>query len=301
MSHDQLFKDLLRAFFADFLALFLPDIAGGVDTTDIAFLDTQTFTDVPDGALRIADVVAQVHTREGTPAVVLVHTEIQTQRGADLGKRMWGYNVSLRQRMDLPTISVVAVLSPGTAGVSLERYSERLFGHDYPLLEYWQIGLRDLPATEYMDAAPDLAVALAALMRPGLEGRPGLKIALLRRLRGSALDDARVFLLVNAVETYLKLEPDEEATLRSMLQREGDTTVEATELTWADEIMQRGLEQGLEQALLRVLRRRFGTLPDALIRQISTVHDPAQLETLIDATISATTLEEFTLALDQAG
>ena len=351
MSHDQLFKDLLRAFFADFLALFLPDVAAGIDPDAIDFLDTQTFTDVPEGALRIADVVARVQAREGTPTVVLLHTEVQTQREADLGQRMWVYNASQRLRSDLPVISVAIVLSPGTPGLSLERYGERLFGHEYPLLEYWQIGLRDLPAADYVHAAPDLAAALAALMRPGPEGRPGLKAALLRRLRGSDLNDARVFLLVNAVETYLRLEPAEEAVLREALRAEGDTTVETTEMTWADEMMARGREQGreqglaeglaqvqtwademlargreqglaeglaqaqsqademiaqgrergLERGLLRVLRRQFGVVPDALAARLDDVHDSSRLEALYDVALSAASLDEFARALDDAG
>ena len=57
--------------------------------------------------------------------------------------------------------------------------------------------------TTLAGATQDLAIALAALMRLGPKGRAGLKLELPRRLRASTLDEARLFLLVNRVETYL--------------------------------------------------------------------------------------------------
>jgi len=54
MSHDQLFKTLLRVFFADILALFLPALAARLVPASTTFLD------VPQGQRRIADLVARV-------------------------------------------------------------------------------------------------------------------------------------------------------------------------------------------------------------------------------------------------
>lgn len=98
------------------------------------------------------------------------------------------------------------------------------------------------------------------------------------------------------------LEPEDEATLRALLRAEGDTTVEASELTWADEIIRRdleqGMERGLEQGLLRVLGRRFGALPDTVTARIGAIHDPTKVEAPIDAAIAATAPDGFIRALD---
>jgi len=249
MPHDQLFKDVLRAFFSDFLALFLPNIAESIDPEDITFLDPQTFTDVPEGQLRLADLVAQVRTLDGKPELVRIHTEVQSQHDADLGLRVWEYNALLRLRVGHPVISVVLLPFARAGAVRRVRYSETLFGEEYVGLEYWQIGLRDLAADDYVAAELALGTALAALMRPGPGGRPDLKIAIIRRLRDSGVDDVRLFLLVNLVETYLTLDAVEEAALRSRLQAEGGDDVEATELTWADRLLQRGWEQGIAQGV----------------------------------------------------
>ena len=46
-----------------------------------------------------------------------------------------------------------------------------------------------------------------------------------------------LFMLVNFIETYLRLTEEEEAEFHARLRARGDRTVEATEMTWADEMM----------------------------------------------------------------
>jgi len=58
-GHDQLFKQLLRAFFADFLRLFDPETAAELDLDTLEFRDTEAFTDIPQGERRVADLVVQ--------------------------------------------------------------------------------------------------------------------------------------------------------------------------------------------------------------------------------------------------
>jgi len=72
MAHDQLFKDLLQAFFREFMELFFPDAAARLDFSSVVFLDKEVFTDVPEGAVREADVVARVQTITGETEVILV-------------------------------------------------------------------------------------------------------------------------------------------------------------------------------------------------------------------------------------
>jgi len=62
VGHDQLFKQLLQAFFADFLRLFDPDTAAALDLDTVTFVNPETFTDIPQGERRTADLVARVRT-----------------------------------------------------------------------------------------------------------------------------------------------------------------------------------------------------------------------------------------------
>ena len=47
IGHDPLFKQLLQAFFPDFLHLFDPDMAAALDLSTVNVRDTEAFTDIP--------------------------------------------------------------------------------------------------------------------------------------------------------------------------------------------------------------------------------------------------------------
>lgn len=155
---------------------------------------------------------------------------------------------------------------------------------------------------EVFTALP-LATALAALMKPGPGGRPTLKIALIRRVQTTRIDPARLSLIMNVIQSYLRLDPTEQQAFHDQLLAEGDTIVEATELTWAEEFIQRGLEQGLEQgreqgalaakretALLQ-LHARFGDLGPAVEARIAAADDLA-LNHILASIVLAQSLEE---------
>ena len=153
------------------------------------------------------------------------------------------------------------------------------------MLDYWQIGLRDLQAADYLGADQPLA----ALMQPGPAAKAALKLEALRRIGGSALDPARVFLLVHVVESFLPLRPDEE----SMLWQEGVLEMATTdlpwgELTWADRVRL----DTKRQVLARLLRRRFGDVPEALSVQIGAADTPA-VEAMFDRAVMVSTVEEM--------
>jgi len=202
-----------------------------------------------------------------------------------------------------------------------------VFGRTYVTFRYLQISLPRLPADDYLTKGP-LAAGLASLMRPASRGRAAriaLHLACLRGVQQAAeageLDDARMELLVNMIATYLPLSATERSELRVQLQREGDTTMEATELTWADRILLRGRTQGrregvaegrqegvaegrqeglrvARQVVLALLTKQVGPLPPSVGAGLDRIDDPRRLEALLNVALSARTLEEFTYALD---
>ncbi len=291
-GHDQLFKQLLQAFFADFLRLFDPETADNLDLSTVTFINPETFTDIPQGERRTADLVARVRTIMDVPELVLLHAEVQRKREPDFPQRMWEYYHLLRLRERLPVIPIALVLYPGREGIMLEEYSEGVFDRAYVTFRYLQISL------------PPLAAGLASLMRPAAKGRAAriaLYIACLRGVQRAVdageLDDARQFMLFNLIFTYLHLNAQERDAARVQLRQEGDTTVEATELTWADRMLlqgrEQGIEQGLRQAVLRVLVKQFGALPLSIGARLEQIGDAQRLEALLDVALSASALGEF--------
>lgn len=153
-----------------------------------------------------------------------------------------------------------------------------------------QISLPLLNATDYVRAESVLGASLASVMRlpSRREAQIALHVAALRRVREAVeagqVDDARAFLLVNFIATYLPLSDEERETLRVQLEQEGDPTMEATELTWAEQIFERGFQEGeqrgerrgeqrgeqrgslldMREAIRTMLRARFGAISPQL-------------------------------------
>jgi hypothetical protein len=83
--------------------------------------------------------------------------------------------------------------------------------------------------------------------------------------------------------------------------------------TWAEKIAEeswtKGLSEGLAEGQLlnsrkilrRQLERRFGPLPESLVRDIESCSDGAALESALDQVLEIRTLEEFRLGREDAG
>jgi hypothetical protein len=78
-SHDQLVKEILRVFFADFLSLVLPGTARRLRLGKQELLDKELFTDWPRGKRREVDLLARIPVRGTGKGPVLVHVEIETR------------------------------------------------------------------------------------------------------------------------------------------------------------------------------------------------------------------------------
>src|SRR5579862_3079888 len=96
VPHDQLFKDLLQAFFREFMELFFPEVAARLDFSEVTFLMQEVFTDIPEGERRTLDLIAQVMTLEGEAELILVHLEVQAERRSVFPMRMSEYYMLMR-------------------------------------------------------------------------------------------------------------------------------------------------------------------------------------------------------------
>ena len=193
-------KEILRAFFADFLSLVLPGVARRLNLGKQDFLDKELFTDWPYGKRREADLLARVPARGTGKSPVLVHVEIEARTRAGMDLRMWGYYMQARLRHCLPVVPIVLILQGGPAGVhrQVRKESSTLYTAGF---RYHAFGLSRCQSEDYLSRPKPLAWALAALMRPGRRTRAELKMACLRRIATADLTDNQSLLLVNFVET----------------------------------------------------------------------------------------------------
>jgi len=302
VPQDQLFKELLRAFLREFLDLFYPDISAQLDFGQVVFLDKKTFTDVPEGSRREADIVARVRTRDtGRSEIILIHVEVQTQRRAEFAYRMFEYYVLLRLRHRQPVFPVAVYLAPGGAGGGLndETYSENLFGSEIVSFRYKTVSLPNLPSDPDRPHTGAFAAALSALMRPGAAGRAEQKRRALRGVLQSDVDEARKSLLLYLIETYLPLDPSEQSEFEaltaqeaSVLQQDEETAMKPLPTT-IEEVYKRVAEDrsmlnGKRAALLRQVHLKFGDVPPDLAEKIAAARFEEELDPLLDRVLTAT-------------
>jgi hypothetical protein len=300
MPFDPVFKELLRAFFREFLELFFPEAAARLDLTEVRFLDKEVFTDLPEGSLREPDLVAETRTKEGEPEVILVHVEVQAQKGRAFPYRMFEYYALLRLRTKKPVYPVALMLVGGTGGITREVYEERLLGESILAFRYATVSLPDLAADSYLDSPNPLGPALAALMRPSRKGRARQKLESLLRVVRLPVDEARKSLLAHVVESYLKLtrreREDYDNYLRELPQVEVETMVTIFEQRGYEKGMRSGKEQGARTAkraaVAKVLRARFRSVPADLDSRLEAIEDLDVLERLFDRSLTASAIEE---------
>jgi hypothetical protein len=222
----------------------------------------------------------------------------------NLPYRIWEYNAlyTLRYKKSVISIELTPFARSGT--VELVRYTQTLFGQEYARLDYWRIPLGALNAEEYVKAEPVLGAALAALMHAQSDNRVDLRLAALERIARSGLDEARQYLLVNFVETYLTLNEDEQAVYEGLLDEGGHMAVQALEMTWGEKLREEGRQEGQavgreigalatkREMLLDVLRLRFGPVPETLAVTIAQADD-TWLTRLYHQAVLASSLEEL--------
>src|SRR5256885_16442465 len=88
MDHDRLFKELLRNFFLEFIAAFVPNVQQFIDSASIEFLDKEVFTDVASSDRHEVDLLVKARFK-AREAFFLVHVENQASAQEDFAARMF--------------------------------------------------------------------------------------------------------------------------------------------------------------------------------------------------------------------
>jgi hypothetical protein len=295
-SHDQLFKDLVVNFFADLVRLMAPRLARRLRPESATWLRGEVHTDLPEGARRELDLVAEVPAREGEPELVLVHVEIEAAARPGIGRRMWRYGMQLRLRHERPVLPLVLFLAGGPRGIAWRTERERLWEVELTRFRYLAWGIGGSTAERFVRRPEPLAWALAGLMRPRRWRPARHKLECLRRIAHADLDDARRFLLANCVQTYLQLEASEQESYRSLREHVDDEEVREMEMTWAEKMTEKGRVEGMRNLVLHLAERRWGGLDEVTRQRIEAIDSTASLESLHDRLLTAASPEEAGLA-----
>ena len=265
ISHDRIFKEFLDRFLPDFLELFLPDIAERLDLSHFKLLNRELAAGFPHQLHRIADFVAEVASKQGDPEIILVHIEVEASNKRTLPQRMFEYYSLLRLSQQKPVLPIALVLLPNAGGLCYQQYDETLFGHVTNSFFYFQVGLRDLPASDYVNRSNAVAQALAILMQQGVFGDATIKLHALQGVAESDLTMGDKLYLMNVINTYLPTTLLEETDMITL------DKIETYEMSWMEKYLQQGREQGREQG--RKQGRKQGIEKTLQAIRLLTQHD----------------------------
>lgn len=294
IDHDGLFKKLLSTFFLEFLELFFPDLSRTIDPNSVHFLQQEQFSDLTSGEERVIDLLVEVR-QAGEEMAFLVHVEAQASAQPNFTRRMFFYFARLYQKY-LQKVYPIVVFS-------FDRpYREEAHQHclEFPNLKvlefnFASIQLNRLNWRDFLNQPNPVAAALMSKMRIAPADRPKVKAECLRLLATLRLNPAKTRLISGFVDTYLRLNQQEEqvfvAEIGKLETSEREDVMEIV-TSWMEQGIEQGIEQGERSLVLRQLNRRVGELPQAVRAQIDILSLP-QLEALGEALLDFANLSDL--------
>ncbi|MES1241921.1 MAG: hypothetical protein ABUT39_09915 [Acidobacteriota bacterium] len=205
-SFHAFFRELFQTFLGDFLRIAAPDFSAHLlpDQARFPVLDLAGWSAEERDA---AGAVADVPTRAGGSATVLIHTEPGPLGPAETARRLSRYFLALQAKYVQPVLLTTVWLRGGRPGLNLESVSVNpLLGVEMVRIFYTAFGLGESRAEHYLERPEPLAWALAALMRPARRGPAAHRQACLRRIADIAkigLSDREARLLRMCVEDWM--------------------------------------------------------------------------------------------------
>jgi predicted transposase/invertase (TIGR01784 family) len=313
IDHDRLFKELIAAFFMEFIELFLPEVRDYIDAGSFELLDKEVFTDVTFGERHEVDLVAKVRFKE-QDTFFLVHVENQAQPQSNFARRMFAYFARLHEKHDLPVYPIALLTYDAPVSVQSDSYDVTFPDRAVLRFQFRAIQLNRFKWQDFVRQKNPAASALMAKMKIAPEDRARVKLECVRLLSTLKLDKARMQLIIGFVDTYLRLDQEEQARYGVELQKLGpverEKVMEVT-MSWREAALQEGLEQGVRQGfrqgkqegmlsvIAHQIERRFGQLDPATRERIEQLN-PDQLEGLGDALLDFAKAEDLANWLESA-
>ncbi len=255
IDHDHLFKELLGAFFREFLELFVPDLAAQLRPGPIVFEDKETFDDLLTGHRHVMDLVARVRLRGGA-GEIHVHLEPQARWQRVFSQRMFDYGAVLWLRRRLPVYPIAVLSFPRPRKPQPDYFDIELPGLHVLRFRYRVVHLGALDWRDFEKRENPVAAALMARMHIAPEERPHVRLACLRLIARLDLDDAHTALLTGFVSTYLRLSPAEQTLFEreaARVPRAERKKVMQFDGIWNEETLARGIAQGRREGALSIV------------------------------------------------
>jgi hypothetical protein len=129
-NQDSAWKDILDAYFQEFMEFFYPDIAKKIDwIAGYEPLDKELQAITTDAMIgkRFVDKLFKVTTLEGQEEIILIHIEIQGKKEEAFSKRLFQYYCKLFTKHD-QSILTLAILTDDNRNWHPKKYQREVFG-----------------------------------------------------------------------------------------------------------------------------------------------------------------------------
>lgn len=171
-KHDQLFKNLIKTFFEEFLEAFFPDVHDYIDFHSVKPIPEEVHTDVLKGKARRLDIVVEAKVK-GTDSVVIVHVEPQSYIDKEFHERMFRYFSLLYNKYRKPIIPISVFSYEGN-------WEKKQYIMEFPFLEvltfhYFTLHLIKKNWRDYIHSDNPAAAALLSKMNYTKEERVEVK------------------------------------------------------------------------------------------------------------------------------
>lgn len=298
-------KEIIEAYFNDFLAFFFPDIHADVDwSKGYEFLDTELQQVVRDAELgkRFADKLVKVWRLTGEELWVLIHIEVQNSPETIFPKRMFEYNYRLRDRYDHPVVSL-AVLTDERQSWRPQEFQSEIWGCEtlfrFPMVKLLDYGQEWQTLETSLN--PFAIVVMAHLKALETKGnqvqRKDWKFSLTRRLYEKGYERQDVLNLFRFIDWVITLPP----SLADEFEADLERFERENQMPYVTSIERRAEERGRQQGLLTGtldaiglgLELKFGSDGLRLLTEISQIHDLEVLKTIQEGLRRVNSIDEL--------
>lgn len=134
-----------------------------------------------------------------------------------------------------------------------------------------------------------------AKMRIDKSDRPLVKAECLRLLVTLQLNPAKMQLISGFVDTYLNLTQQEEAIFQgelSTIDKEQQERIMELTTSWEQKGIAKGQKEGQVATILRLLNRKFGSLPEDLALSVKSL-EPSQLDVLTEDLLDFQSIDDL--------
>jgi hypothetical protein len=302
---DTPWKDILDAYFEEFMAFFFPEVYAQIDwSRGFEFMDgeLQQLTKESETTRLHTDKLVKVYWLDGSEQLVFLHVEVQCQKEDVFPDRVFTYFARIRDKFKKKVVSLV-VLGDDNKTWKPQSLEEELGGcqlrFNFPtvkLLEY-KDRKKELEASTNPFAYVVLSHLAALSTKRNNTNRRKEKFALTKRLYEKGLDRQDIINLYRFADWVMTLPPELEAGFQQdLLDLERGFKV-----TYISSIERSGIEKGRIQErremILKFLGQKLVGLPASLKERVEAL-DADQLEDLSDVLMSFNAIDDLTTWLD---